>query len=121
VDLDPGIADRADSDCKAEALEQYEKFSTFLRNELVSNNLADFRLKKGLDHLDAVRERFQTITGRFAGFQAQALHEVRRFRRWKITSSRSPNGTLRRRVYEVRPLKSAEAELLSILMALQKN
>ena len=30
-------------------LKQYEKFSTFLRNELVSNNLADFRLKKGLD------------------------------------------------------------------------
>jgi len=33
-------------------LKQYEKFSTLLRNELVSNNLADFRLKKGLDHLD---------------------------------------------------------------------
>src|SRR6201997_1778727 len=47
-------------------LKQYEKFSTFLRNELVSNNLADFRLRKGLDHLDAVRERFQTITARFA-------------------------------------------------------
>jgi hypothetical protein len=55
-------------------LKQYEKFSTFLRNELVSNNLADFRLKKGLDHLDAVRERFQTITARFAGFQAQWLN-----------------------------------------------
>jgi hypothetical protein len=55
-------------------LKQYEKFATFLRNELVSNNLADFRLKKGLDHLDAVRERFQTITGRFAGFQAQWLN-----------------------------------------------
>jgi len=52
-------------------LKQYEKFATFLRNELLSNNLADFRLKKGLDHLDAVRQRFQTITGRFAGFQAQ--------------------------------------------------
>src|SRR5258705_46884 len=49
-------------------LQQDEKFPTFLRNELVSNNLAVFRLKKGLDHLDAVRERFQTITGRFAGF-----------------------------------------------------
>jgi len=35
---------------------------------------ADFRLKKGLDHLDAVRERFQTITARFAGFQAQWLN-----------------------------------------------
>jgi hypothetical protein len=55
-------------------LKQYEKFSTFLRNELVSNNLTDFRLKKGLDHLDAVRERFQTITDRFAGFQAQWLN-----------------------------------------------
>ena len=55
-------------------LKQYEKFTTFLRNELVSNNLADFRLKKGLDHLEAVRERFQTITARFAGFQAQWLN-----------------------------------------------
>jgi len=55
-------------------LKQYEKFSTFLRNELVSNNLTDFRLKKGLDHLEAVRERFQTITARFAGFQAQWLN-----------------------------------------------
>src|SRR5450755_4860980 len=55
-------------------LKQYEKFSTFLRNELVSNNLSDFGLKKGLDHLDAVRARFQTITDRFAGFQAQCLN-----------------------------------------------
>ena len=55
-------------------LKQYEKFSTFLRNELVSNNLTDFGLKKGLDHLDAVRQRFQAITDRFAGFQAQWLN-----------------------------------------------
>ena len=55
-------------------LKQCEKFSTLLRNELVSNNLNDFRLKKGLDHLDAVRERFQTITARFAGFQGQWLN-----------------------------------------------
>ena len=55
-------------------LKQYEKFATYLRNELVSNNLADFRLRKGLDHLQAVRERFQDITGRFAGFQAQWLN-----------------------------------------------
>ncbi len=55
-------------------LKQYEKFATFLRNELVSNNLADFHLKKGLDHLHAVRERFQDITARFAGFQAQWLN-----------------------------------------------
>jgi hypothetical protein len=55
-------------------LKQYEKFSRFLRNELCSNNLRDFGLKKGLDHLDAVRQRFQTITDRFATFQAQCLN-----------------------------------------------
>ena len=55
-------------------LKQYEKFSCFLRNELCSNNLRDFGLKKGLDHLDAVRKRFQIVTGRFAGFQAQCLN-----------------------------------------------
>jgi hypothetical protein len=55
-------------------LKQYEKFACFLRNELCSNNLRDFGLKKGLDHLDAVRKRFQTITDRFADFQAQCLN-----------------------------------------------
>jgi len=55
-------------------LKQYEKFSRFLRNELCSNNLRDFGLKKGLDHLDAVRQRFHTITDRFAAFQAQSLN-----------------------------------------------
>ena len=55
-------------------LKQYEKFSRYLRNELCSNNLRDFGLKKGLDHLDAVRKQFQIITDRFAGFQAQCLN-----------------------------------------------
>jgi hypothetical protein len=55
-------------------LKQYEKFSRYLRNELCSNNLRDFGLKKGLDHLDVVRKKFQTITDRFAGFQAQCLN-----------------------------------------------
>jgi hypothetical protein len=55
-------------------IKQYEKFSTFLRNELCSNNLADFKLKKGLDHLLAVKERFLQVTDRFAGFQAQWLN-----------------------------------------------
>jgi len=54
--------------------QQYEKFSRFLRNELCSNNLRDFGLKKGLDHLDSVRQRFQVITDRFAAFQAQCLN-----------------------------------------------
>jgi hypothetical protein len=55
-------------------IKQYEKFSTFLRNEVCSNNLADFRLKKGLSHLEAVRKKFLQITDRFAGFQAQCLN-----------------------------------------------
>ena len=36
--------------------------------------MRDFGLKKGLDHLDAVRKRFLTITDRFAGFQAECLN-----------------------------------------------
>ena len=59
---------------KSAFLKQYEKFSRCLRNELCSNNQRDFGLKKGLDHLDAVRKRFQTITDRFAGFQAECLN-----------------------------------------------
>ena len=59
---------------KSGFLKQYEKFLTFLRNELVSNNLTDFGLLKGLDHLDAVRTTFQLITDRFAGFQAEWLN-----------------------------------------------
>src|SRR5438552_10357787 len=60
--------------CKHAFVKQYEKFSTFLRNEICSNNLTDFRLKKGLDHLAAVREKFLAITDRFATFQAQCLN-----------------------------------------------
>ena len=60
--------------CKHSFVKQYEKFRTFLRNELCSNNLADFRLKKGLAHLPAVRTRFRAITDRFAGFQAECLN-----------------------------------------------
>src|ERR1035438_5486347 len=55
-------------------IKQYEKFSTFLRNEVCSNNLADFGLKKGISHLEAVCKRFLRITDRFAGFQAQCLN-----------------------------------------------
>ena len=55
-------------------LKQYEKFSTFLRHELCSNNLSDFRLRKGLEHLVAVRQKFLQITDRFAAFQAQTLN-----------------------------------------------
>ncbi len=60
--------------CKSAFLRQYEKFAMFLRNELCSNNLADFQLKKGLAHLGAVRETFLAITDRFADAQAQWLN-----------------------------------------------
>jgi hypothetical protein len=60
--------------CKNAILKQYEKFALFLRNELCSNNLRDFGLKKGLEHLNAVRRRFQAITDRFAAFQAEGLN-----------------------------------------------
>jgi hypothetical protein len=55
-------------------LRQYEKFSRFLRNEVCSNNLRDFGLRKGLDHMDAVRQKFLAITDRFAAHQAQWLN-----------------------------------------------
>lgn len=55
-------------------VKQYEKFCTFLRNEVCSNNLADFGLKKGLEHLAEVRERFLAITERFTAFQACCLN-----------------------------------------------
>ena len=60
--------------CRNAFIKQYEKFSTFLRNEICSNNLADFGLKKGLDHLAAVRSKFLAITDRFATFQARWLN-----------------------------------------------
>lgn len=55
-------------------VKQYEKFATFLRNEVCSNNLADFGLRKGLEHLGDVREKFLGITERFTTFQARCLN-----------------------------------------------
>jgi hypothetical protein len=55
-------------------VKQYEKFSTFLRNEVCSNNLTDFGLRKGLDHLLEARKVFLAVTDRFASHQAQWLN-----------------------------------------------
>ena len=60
--------------CRNAFVKQYEKFATFLRNEICSNNLSDFGLKKGLDHRAAVRTKFLQVTDRFAAFQAQGLN-----------------------------------------------
>jgi hypothetical protein len=54
-------------------VKQYEKFQTFLRIELCSNDLKDFFLKKGIQHLTAIRTHFLPITDRFTSFEAQAL------------------------------------------------
>src|SRR2546426_391249 len=40
-------------------LKQYEKARTFLRQEIVCNNLKDFRLRKTLAHWEPMRVRFQ--------------------------------------------------------------
>ena len=59
---------------KNAVMRMYEKFSTFLRLEALSNNLKDFGLKKGLDNLDQVRRTLAAVTNRFAAFEAQALN-----------------------------------------------
>jgi len=58
---------------KNAVMRMYEKFSTFLRLEALSNNLKDFGLNKGLDNLDDVRRILAAVTDRFAAFEAQAL------------------------------------------------
>jgi hypothetical protein len=58
---------------KNAVMRMYEKFSTFLRLEALSNNLKDFGLNKGLDNLDQVRRTLGDVTDRFASFEAHAL------------------------------------------------
>jgi hypothetical protein len=58
---------------KNAVLRMYQKFSTFLRVEALSNTLRDFGLNKGLENLDAVRATLAAVTDRFAAFEAQAL------------------------------------------------
>jgi len=58
---------------KNAVMRMYEKFSTFLRLEALSNNLKDFGLNKGLDNLDQVRRTLAAVTDRFAAVEAQAL------------------------------------------------
>jgi hypothetical protein len=59
---------------KNAVLRMYEKFTTFLRLEALSNNLKDFGLKKSLDNLEAVRQRLAAATDRLATFEAKALN-----------------------------------------------
>ena len=59
---------------KNAVLRMYEKFTTFLRLEVLSNNLRDFGLRKSLDELASVRQTLATVTDRFAAFEAEALN-----------------------------------------------
>ena len=55
-------------------VKQYEKFRTFLRMEMCTNNTYDLRIKKSIDHMEEVRDTSKEILGRFAGFQSEALN-----------------------------------------------
>ena len=55
-------------------VKQYEKYRTFLRNEITSNNLKDFKLKKGLAHLGEARTKLLVILDRFTAQQAENLN-----------------------------------------------
>ena len=55
-------------------VKQYEKLRTFLRQEVCSNNLKDFALKKSLVQLGAVRQAFRGVLDRFAHAQAASFN-----------------------------------------------
>jgi hypothetical protein len=60
--------------CKSLVARLYEKFSTFLRLEICVNRLKDLGLNKGLENLDALREKLVVITNRLAGSEARLLN-----------------------------------------------
>jgi len=52
----------------------YQKWTTFLRVEVLSNRLQDFGLNKGLENLGAVRQKLAAVTDRLAAFEAESRH-----------------------------------------------
>jgi hypothetical protein len=95
-------------------VKQYEKYRTFLRNEITSNNLRDFQMKKGLAQLGAVREKFTEILDRFAGRQAENLNvhgEFALLRRMAM-----PIGEGSRRVAGIRVQDVRMMRLLQVLL-----
>ena len=60
--------------CKSLVARLYEKFSTFLRVEICVNRMKDLGLNKGLDQLDALRQKLMTATDRLATFEAELLN-----------------------------------------------
>jgi hypothetical protein len=60
--------------CKSLVARLYEKFSTFLRLEICVNRLKDLGLNKGLENLDALRNKLVGVTDRLAGLEAELLN-----------------------------------------------
>src|SRR5439155_3663072 len=60
--------------CKSLVARLYEKFSTFLRVEICVNRMKDLGLNKGLDQLDALRQKLLTASDRLAAFEAELLN-----------------------------------------------
>lgn len=60
--------------CKSQVARLYEKFSTFLRLEICVNRLRDLGLNKGLENLDALRQKLVVVIDRLAGLEARLLN-----------------------------------------------
>jgi hypothetical protein len=60
--------------CKSLVSRMYEKWATFLRLEICVNRLKDLGLKKGLENLNALRQKLVALTDRLADFEAELLN-----------------------------------------------
>ena len=60
--------------CKSLLARMYEKFATVLRLEVCVNRLKDLGLNKGLENLNALRQKLVAVTDRLAGFEANLLN-----------------------------------------------
>jgi hypothetical protein len=60
--------------CKSLVARMYEKFATFLRLEVCVNRLKDLGLNKGLENLNALRQKLVAVTDRLAGLEADLLN-----------------------------------------------
>jgi hypothetical protein len=60
--------------CKSLLARMYEKFATFLRLEVCVNRLKDLGLNKGLENLNALRQKLIAVTDRLADFEADLLN-----------------------------------------------
>lgn len=55
-------------------IKQYEKFRTYLRMEVCSNDVLNFRVKKSLDNLPVFRQKACQAIDRFASMQSNAFN-----------------------------------------------